>query len=207
MSAPMCLRWPKFNCKRRHPAHLTSKCCSTNSTEFQTNFNSRSSIGPTFLANEFRLPKQLPNKPQPTSIQRSLKFLKSISQAQRNMLLTGDTVFAFNPIAYEAILFKNIVEPELQRQFDYLLPQQLQPLPGTLAQLPPASPPPGQPPVQPDLPCKHTPCIDNAAPVPPGAAGTAGSSPMFNIHSLMIILGSVSPYPHTAQILCKNGTH
>ena len=55
------------------------------------------------------------------------KILKLLWPTQQNLLLTGDPVFAFDPMACEAVLFKNVVEPELLQQFDYLLRQHRQP--------------------------------------------------------------------------------
>ena len=56
--------------------------------------------GPTFVPDEYGLHKQLPNQPQPASIIRRQKFLKALLPVKRNLLLTGDPVFAFDPFAY-----------------------------------------------------------------------------------------------------------
>ena len=158
--------------------------------------------GPTFVADEFGLPKQFPNQPQPTSITKRRKFLKSLSPTQRNLLLTGDPVFAFDPIAYEAVLFTKFVEPELLQQFDYLLPQPPQPPaephpqppppelppiqtpPGSPPRTPPASPPPQRQLLQqPAAPRKPTNRDNDHAPLQHGANDAAGASPSFDVHS------------------------
>ena len=155
--------------------------------------------GPTFVSDEYGLPKQFPNQPQPASIHRRRKFLKSLTPTQRNLLLTGDPVFAFDPIAYEAVLFRNVVEPELLQEFDYLLPQPQAPQPPqqpipppqpphpqqpSPEHTPPASPPPGPVPHPPAAPRKPAPRDTDAAPLPPAADAAAGASPAFvNVRS------------------------
>jgi hypothetical protein len=78
--------------------------------------------GPDFVADEYGLPKQFKGQKQPASIIRRRKFLKSLPPTQRNLLLTGDPVFAFDPIAYEVFLTCREVPPIIQQQFDYLQP-------------------------------------------------------------------------------------
>jgi hypothetical protein len=159
--------------------------------------------GPTFVADDFGLPKQFPNQPQPASITKRRKFLQSLSPTQRNLLLTGDPVFAFDPIAYEAVLYTKLVDPELQQQFNYLLPHPPppppppapylpepqpelpppQPPPGSPHHTPPASPPPGRVPQPPAAPRKPANRDDDHAPHPQHANDAAGASPAFDVHS------------------------
>ena len=110
--------------------------------------------GPTFVADEYGLPKEFKNQPQPKSITQRRKYLKSLSPTQRNLLLTGDPVFAFDPLAYEVAFRGQLLPPLLLEQFDYLLPQQQHQQPDNQ----PQPQPPQQPqPLQPQPPQQPTP--------------------------------------------------
>ena len=156
--------------------------------------------GPSFVSDEYGLPRQLPNQPQPLHIIRRRNFLKSLSPLQRNLLLTGDPVFAFDPVAYELIFQGQLAPPELQQEFDYLTSSgsassatsstsSSQPTPATPS---PASSaagtPPATPPAQPRLPAplpgapRKANKDDDAVP-PPQPCDDAGSSPVFDVLS------------------------
>ena len=155
--------------------------------------------GPNFVSDEYGLPKSLPNQPQPTHILRRRKFLKSLSPQQRNLLLTGDPVFAFDPLAYDLVFRGPAIPVELQQQFDYLIPSASNSTatsttastPPSTASSQPESPqisPPATPPAQPRRPAlppgapRKTIKDDDAAPQPPQCAG-ASNSPVFDVTS------------------------
>ncbi len=50
--------------------------------------------GPDLMANEYGLPKQFKGQKQPAAITCRRNFLKLLSPTQRNLLLSGDPVFA-----------------------------------------------------------------------------------------------------------------
>jgi hypothetical protein len=87
--------------------------------------------GPSFISDEYGLPKLFPGDKQPKSIHRRRQFLKKLSSSQRNLLLTGDPFFAFDPVAYELCFSvpRQQIPPAIAQEFDYLLqpaPQQPQ---------------------------------------------------------------------------------
>ena len=55
------------------------------------------------ILDEFGLPLQVKNQTQAQWIRRRRRYLKSLSPAQRNALLTGDPGFVFDPIVYEYV--------------------------------------------------------------------------------------------------------
>jgi hypothetical protein len=78
--------------------------------------------GPQFKADEFGLPQQQHQRQQPDWVIKRRAFLQKLSVSQRNLLLTGDPSFAFDPVAYE-VLFTvphQQLPPVLQQQFEYL---------------------------------------------------------------------------------------
>ena len=106
--------------------------------------------GPAFIADEYGLPKLFPGDKQPKSILRRRRFLKNLSPEKRNLLLTGDPFFAFDPVAYELCLTvprRQLPQP-IAQEFDYLLqpeaqiPAPLFPVPPPGAENPPAWPAP-----------------------------------------------------------------
>ena len=101
--------------------------------------------GPTFLADEYGLPKEMPGQKQPEWVYKRRKFLASLSSADRNTILTGDPGFAFDPVAYEVCLAPGPAPlPQiLQNNFAYLIPAVQQPVPA-----PPAGPAQQAPPQQ-----------------------------------------------------------
>jgi hypothetical protein len=76
--------------------------------------------GPQPVLDEFGLPKY--KSSQPKAILKHQKFLQSLPPATRNLLLTGDPVFAFDPLVYATVLHvpQQLQPPILQQQFDYL---------------------------------------------------------------------------------------
>jgi len=143
--------------------------------------------GPDFVADEYGLPKQFKGQKQPASIIRRRKFLKSLSPTQRNLLLTGDPVFAFDPIAYEVFLTCREVPPIIQQQFDYLQPAAAgasSTATSTTASstsstpVTPSSPQPPQPTATPRAPQKTYPVDEDRAPAKGVTwAADAGASP------------------------------
>ena len=59
--------------------------------------------GPLFVSDEFGLPKQQKRIQQPEWVYKRRQFLKKLSVADRNLLLTGDPGFAFDPVAYDIL--------------------------------------------------------------------------------------------------------
>ena len=57
--------------------------------------------GPQFRADEFGLPQQQHQRQQPDWVIKRRAFLQKLSVSQRNLLLTGDPSFAFDPVAYD----------------------------------------------------------------------------------------------------------
>jgi hypothetical protein len=55
------------------------------------------------LLDEYGLPLQVKDESQAKWIRRRRKYLKSLSPAKRNSLLTGDPAFAFDPLVYEYV--------------------------------------------------------------------------------------------------------
>jgi len=111
------------------------------------------SEGPDFVADNYGLPKQLPGVKQPQHILRRHKFLKSVSPQQRNLLLTGDPMFAFDPIAYQTIFFSPQAPQILKQEFEYRLPNNPHPQP--IPEQRPPTLPLQLPPVIPAAPIKH----------------------------------------------------
>ena len=105
------------------------------------------SEGPDFVADDYGLPKQIPGVKQPAHIIKRRNFLKSLSPQQRNLLLTGDPVFAFDPVAYQVLFFSPRPPQLLQQQFDYLAPGNPQPQPQPAGEQRPPTPPPLPPPL------------------------------------------------------------
>ena len=117
------------------------------------------SEGPSIVSDEYNLPKQFPGQKQPQHIIRRRNFLKKLSPQQRNLLLTGDPVFAFDPLAYHIAFFAPQVPEVIQQQFDYIVPDNVelapQPVPEVQPESPPPSPPPQTPPGTPPAPIKR----------------------------------------------------
>jgi hypothetical protein len=105
--------------------------------------------GPSIVSDEYNLPKQFPGVKQPQHITRRRNFLKKLTPQQRNLLLTGDPVFAFDPLAYHIAFFAPQVPEIIQQQLDYLLPDDEQPTPHPAPELPPHTPPHSLPPSPP----------------------------------------------------------
>jgi transposase InsO family protein len=116
--------------------------------------------GPKLVVDEFNLPVTPKSLADKQKINRKRKFLQSLPPTTRNLLLTGDPVFAFDPLVYATVLAlpRQRQPPILQQQFDYLpQPQQLQqpewqppPQPEPL----PESPPPPASPTMPAAPVR-----------------------------------------------------
>ena len=64
---------------------------------------------------------------EPSWVTKRREFLKKLSVRDRNLLLTGDPYFQFDPIIYDCIFFLpfNRAPPILQQQLGYLNPDEL----------------------------------------------------------------------------------
>ena len=95
--------------------------------------------GPAFVADEFGLPQRRLGVKQPKWVYNRRDFLKSLSVADRNLLLTGDPGFAFDPVAYDVLY--HVPQPALEfpliaHHLDYIPP------PADIARVPTPTPPP-----------------------------------------------------------------
>ena len=114
--------------------------------------------GPQPVLDEFGLPKYTSS--QPKAILKRRKFLQSLAPTTRNLLLTGDPVFAFDPLVYATVLHvpQQLQPPILQQQFDYLQNNTTSPEPTAQSSCsssqpsPTPSPPPSTPPATPSAP-------------------------------------------------------
>ena len=99
--------------------------------------------GPKPVVDEYNLPVPAPGSTSSKQIRRRRQFLKSLTPQTRNLLLTGDPVFAFDPLDYEIILQTPARHrpPILHDQFDYLPPELNDPQDPD----PPPPPPPWHP--------------------------------------------------------------
>ena len=95
------------------------------------------------VLDEYALPKQVTNQSTAKQIDRRRKYLKSLSPAQRNTLLTGDPLFCFDPVVYEYVWStgRPDLPADLLAYFEHL--PDVPDLPG--GQLLPADPPPPRP--------------------------------------------------------------
>ena len=60
---------------------------------------------PTGALDQWGLPIFSPQSREPKHITKRREFLKQLSVHQRNLLLTGDPLFSFDPIAYDSLFF------------------------------------------------------------------------------------------------------
>jgi len=60
-------------------------------------------LGNAYIMDEYGLPKQQPSVQQPEWVYKRREYLKSLSVAKRNFILTGDEAFAFDPVPYTVI--------------------------------------------------------------------------------------------------------
>ena len=74
------------------------------------------------ILDEYGLPIQVKNQSQAQWIRRRRKYLKSLSPAQRNALLTGDPAFVFDPLVYEYVWStrRPPLNPQLLEYFGHL---------------------------------------------------------------------------------------
>jgi hypothetical protein len=56
-----------------------------------------------YVMDEFGLPKQQSGVRQPDWVYKRRQFLKSLSVADRNFILTGDLAFSFDPVPYTTV--------------------------------------------------------------------------------------------------------
>ena len=77
-----------------------------------------------YVRDKFGLPILEGNKEHPDTLKRK-RFLEKLSVRDRNLLLTGDPLFQFDPCIYDCIFFlpKYANHPLLQNQFPYLNPE------------------------------------------------------------------------------------
>ena len=101
-------------------------------------------FGPAFVSDQYGLPIQQKRIQQPNWVYKRRQFLKSLSVADRNLLLTGDPGFAFDPVAYDVLYHYPQALPAvplLQQQLGYVPPAAGAPI-VTPPATPPASPSP-----------------------------------------------------------------
>ena len=79
-----------------------------------------------YPVDKYNLPIFPKHQSTPTWVTRRRNFLRRLSTEQRNLLLTGDPAFAFDPITYHTVIFSTepVADPELAEHFDYLAPQE-----------------------------------------------------------------------------------
>ena len=84
-------------------------------------------LGPVYTRDKYGLPVGKPNTAEPDWIIKRRNFLSKLSVQDRNLLLTGDPYFQFDPIVYNYCFFSRAVDvPQiLQQNFPYLLPDQV----------------------------------------------------------------------------------
>ena len=80
-----------------------------------------------YARDEYGLPVKQPNSTEPLWIIKRRQFLKTLSVQDRNLLLTGDPYFQFDPVVYSCVFFSPWagVPPILQQNFPYLIPQHI----------------------------------------------------------------------------------
>ena len=76
---------------------------------------------PPFKVDQVGLPQQLPRRGQPEWIQKRRKFLENLSPEKRNLLLTGDPAFAFDPASYHLMLHHPHLAPPIVHEHLYYL--------------------------------------------------------------------------------------
>jgi hypothetical protein len=82
-------------------------------------------VGPLFVSDEFGLPRPRDRIKQPDWVYKRRHFLKSLPVAERNLILTGDPAFAFDPVAYDLAYSLPVpadLYPNLAQQLDYIPP-------------------------------------------------------------------------------------
>lgn len=86
-------------------------------------------FGPPIFCDEFGLPiKEIGGGRMPAWIDKRRRYLKSLPQFKRNLLLTGDPYQVFSPETYELISsFPDAVPPEIAEEFPHLLPEPVNP--------------------------------------------------------------------------------
>ena len=74
------------------------------------------------VLDEYALPKQVTNQSTKKQVDRRRQYLKSLSPAQRNTLLTGDPLFSFDPVTYEYVWssYRDPLPPDLAQYFEHL---------------------------------------------------------------------------------------
>ncbi len=74
------------------------------------------------VLDEYTLPRQVTNQSTALQIERRRQYLKSLTPAQRNTLLTGDPLFAFDPVVYEYVWcpFRPPLPQDLLQYFEHL---------------------------------------------------------------------------------------
>ena len=81
--------------------------------------------GPPFVSDEYGLPKPQDRIKQPNWVYKRRQFLKKLPVAERNLILTGDPAFAFDPVAYDlaySLPAQIGLYPQLAQQLDYIPP-------------------------------------------------------------------------------------
>jgi len=84
--------------------------------------------GPVYESDEYGLPKQRPGVGQPAWVIKRRNYLKKLPVAVRNLLLTGDPLFSFDPVVYDTVsIYCNQTRPPplppvLAHAVPYLLP-------------------------------------------------------------------------------------
>ena len=80
-----------------------------------------------YVRDNFGLPVYKDKATEPSWVIKRRRFLEKLSVQDRNLLLTGDPYFQFDPIVYDCIFFTpfNVAPPLLQQQLGYLNPDEI----------------------------------------------------------------------------------
>ena len=125
--------------------------------------NARREEGPSFLCDEYGLPKLINGVTQPEWVHKRRAYLKSLSVSKRNLLLTGDSYQAFDPVSYSVsttLIIRRRAPANPIPAPDQVAPADPVPAPAPVA---PADPIPAPAPV---VPADPVPVPANPIPVP-----------------------------------------
>jgi hypothetical protein len=157
--------------------------------------------GPSLVSDIYGLPLVHPGCCIPSWIKRRCPYMKKLSPAARNALLTGDPFFAFDNTAYDAEWISSLPPAPVAAPAAPVPPGPVLPPPPAAVALPPVPPvvPPDQdrvPPLQPP----HTP-----HPVDDSFPNVFGSSTLKLLLTVCLILALRDPPVH--RLLCRPTLH
>ena len=79
-----------------------------------------------FSRDEFGLPVSMGDSAEPLWIVKRKEFLKKLSVKDRNLLLTGDSYFRFDPVVYDCFFFRRrALPPILQNIMVHIIPNNI----------------------------------------------------------------------------------